>query len=262
MSAADLRVRVDRWGRHIDPLRNANHILHAEPAAVLETVNQAAVESAWSESWFGSDAAVRVAMSSVFGSEPLPTGAAVAGSLNHTSWESLVVGSSLPIREVDAHLERSGDVVANRGASGIDGFVSTALGVSSARRRTVAVTGDLGLLHDTNGFLAKADSDLVVVVVDNDGGGLFDGLPQARHAPSYERLFVAPQHRDLAKFAAFHELTYDEVIDVTELADVVDTNLVARGVSLVRVPVSREVDLKMRQNLDDAARTTLSLFDA
>lgn len=262
VSAAHERIRVDRWGRHIDPQRNATHILHAEPVTVLETLKPLAQgESSWSETWFETDAALRADISSVIESEPRPTGAAVSEALNHSSWETLVVGSSLPIREVDGHLLRSGRVVANRGASGIDGFVSTALGVSSVGKQTVAITGDLGLLHDANGFLAESDDDLVVVVIDNDGGGLFDGLPQAQHAPSYERLFVASQHRDLGKLAAFHNLTYDEVSDVTELADVVDTNLATGGVSLLRVPVSREVDLTMRQLLDEAARSTVSLLD-
>jgi 2-succinyl-5-enolpyruvyl-6-hydroxy-3-cyclohexene-1-carboxylate synthase len=263
VSSASERIRVDRWGRHIDPQRNATHILHADPVAALETLKPLAQgESSWSETWFETDAALRAEMSLVIESEPRSTGAAISQALNHSSWETLVVGSSLPIREVDAHLLRSGHVVANRGASGIDGFVSTALGVSSAGNQTVAITGDLGLLHDANGFLVESDDDLVVVVIDNDGGGLFDGLPQARHAPFYERLFVASQHRDLGKLAAFHNLTYDEVSDVAKLAEVVDTNLAVGGVSLIRVPVSREVDLAMRQLLDEAAGSTVSLLDA
>ena len=263
VSAADTRIRVDRWGRHIDPARNASHILQADPVGVLETLIPAArSNNAWSETWFEIDAALRVRMSDLIDSEPSPTGAAVAESLNRSSWGTLVVGSSLPIREVDAHLGRSGEVVANRGASGIDGFVSTALGVASARPRAVAITGDLGLLHDANGFLTDSGDDLVVIVVDNNGGGLFDGLPQARHAPSFERLFVAPQHRDLEILAHLHNLNYVEVTDVTELAEVVDIELIRSGISLIRVPVSRDVDLKMRQVLDDLARESVRSADS
>jgi 2-succinyl-5-enolpyruvyl-6-hydroxy-3-cyclohexene-1-carboxylate synthase len=189
-----------------------------------------------------------------------PTGAAIAKSLDHSAWESLVVGSSLPIREVDAHLARSGEVIANRGASGIDGFISTALGVSSVKRRTVALTGDLGLLHDANGFLSDSDDDLVIVVVDNDGGGLFDGLPPAQHAPSYERLFVASQERELAQLARFHDLEYFETSAISELPALVDAGLDAGGVSLIRVPVSRRVDLEMRHQLDDVAREAVGLL--
>jgi 2-succinyl-5-enolpyruvyl-6-hydroxy-3-cyclohexene-1-carboxylate synthase len=200
-------------------------------------------------------------MAQVIDSQQLPTGAAIARSLSKARWETLVVGSSLPIREVDAHLNRSGDIIANRGASGIDGFVSTALGVSSTRRRTLAITGDLGLLHDANGFLTDSDDDLVIVVVDNNGGGLFDGLPQARHAPSYERLFVAPQQRDLAKLSEFHNLGYIEINKVSELPDAVDSMMEGGGLSLIRVPVSRPTDMEMRQQLDQAARSAVDLFE-
>jgi 2-succinyl-5-enolpyruvyl-6-hydroxy-3-cyclohexene-1-carboxylate synthase len=75
------------------------------------------------------------------------SGGAVAVVLNDIDWQALVVASSLPIREVDAHLTRAGPVFANRGASGIDGFVSSALGVASTHQRTLALTGDLSLLH-------------------------------------------------------------------------------------------------------------------
>jgi len=97
--------------------------------------------------------------------------------------------------------------------------------------------------------------------VDNNGGGLFDGLPPARHSPSYERLFVADQQRDLAKFSAFHNLSHVDVTAVSELADAVDAGLDAGGVSLIRVPVSRRVDLETHQALDDAARLVLDLLE-
>lgn len=264
ISTANVRIRVDRWGRHIDPNGNATHILQADPVVALDSVQQPDNgERRWLETWMKTNGAVEIAMAQLIKAQPSPTGAAIAKSVGHSSsWESLVVGSSLPIREVDAHLGRSGDVVANRGASGIDGFVSTALGVSSVRSRTVALSGDLGLLHDGNGLLSDGDDDLVIVVVDNDGGGLFDGLPPARHAPSYERLFVASQDRDLEKFARFHNLTYLETSVVSELPGFVDARLDAGGISLIRVPVSRAADLEMRLALDDVARDTVGLLES
>ena len=261
ISAASVRIRVDSWGRHIDPRRNATHILKADPVAALETLKPLAnTDQGWSDSWLEADRSVEAAMARVIDAARSPTGAAIAKSLDHSAWESLVVGSSLPIREVDAHLARSGEVIANRGASGIDGFISTALGVSSVKRRTVALTGDLGLLHDANGFLSDSDDDLVIVVVDNDGGGLFDGLPPAQHAPSYERLFVASQERELAQLARFHDLEYFETSAISELPALVDAGLDAGGVSLIRVPVSRRVDLEMRHQLDDVAREAVGLL--
>lgn len=178
------------------------------------------------------------------------SGAAVAGVLNDVSWETLVVSSSLPIREIDAHLVRGGPVHANRGVSGIDGFVSTALGVAGASSRTLALCGDLSLLHDGNGFIHDGAIDVTVVVVDNGGGGLFDSLPQARWAPDYERLFVAPPRRDLEVFARFHGLGYTEAGSVEALRVSCEESLGRPGADLIRVPVDRSSDLALRAQLD------------
>ena len=191
------RVRVDSWGRHIDPRRNATHRLVVDPVAFLSTM-EAAPEPGWAEGWRGAQERVRKAVS---GAVEWGTGAAVVGALEETGMACLVAASSLPIREVDAHLRGPVRVVANRGASGIDGIVSTALGVSTVTPGTVLLTGDLSLYHDANGFLSEDGVGLVTVVIDNGGGGLFDSLPTAAHAPSFERLFVTPpvEGGDLAR---------------------------------------------------------------
>jgi 2-succinyl-5-enolpyruvyl-6-hydroxy-3-cyclohexene-1-carboxylate synthase len=178
------------------------------------------------------------------------TGPAVAATLDQVEWGALVVSSSLPVRDVDAHLRRSGPVHANRGASGIDGFVSTALGVAGAIPRTLALAGDLSALHDSNGFLHDDDIDLVLVVVDNGGGGLFDLLPQAIHAPDYERLFLTPHHRSFEVLARFHGLRYVEVTDRAGLTAEASRALERGGVDLIRVAVDRRTDLRIRAQLD------------
>lgn len=148
-------------------------------------------------------------------------------------------------------MQRSGPVFANRGASGIDGFVSTALGVASRRPRTLALAGDLSLLHDSNGFLHDDSLDLTMVVVDNQGGGLFDSLPQAVHAPDYERLFVTDPHRDLEILARFHGLRYSEASDRETLEIAASEALERSGIDLIRVPVDRAHDLKVRAQLEE-----------
>lgn len=124
-----------------------------------------------------------------------PTGAAV------------VVSSSMPVRDVEWFgPHRDGvSVLANRGANGIDGVVSTAVGVAVTGRQTIALVGDLAFLHDSNGLLG-ADArgiDLTIVVVDNDGGGIFSFLPQVDRLPSatFERAFGTPHGLDLVAVA-------------------------------------------------------------
>lgn len=249
VASAGMRVRVDGWGRVFDPERNATHRLHCDVVELLGLAEGVA-DPGWSDSWLEVDAATRAGLASVLEHETEMSGALVARAINDVGWESLVVASSLPIREIDAHLVRGGPVHANRGVSGIDGFVSTAFGVAGESPRTLALTGDLSLLHDANGFLHDAAIDLTLVVIDNGGGGLFDSLPQARHAPEYERLFVTPPGRDLEALARFHRLGYSEASDPAQLRDMCDESLGRAGVDLIRVGVNRVYDLALRTRLD------------
>lgn len=250
VASAETRIRIDLWGRRIDPRRNATQVLAGDVNDLLQGVLGAA-DAGWSAVWSEADRQCRARMDGLLASADGMSGAQVAATLNDVAWHSLVVASSLPIREVDAHLQRSGPIFANRGASGIDGFVSTALGVASRRPRTLALAGDLSLLHDSNGFLHDGSLDLTMVVVDNQGGGLFDSLPQAVHAPDYERLFVTNPKRDLEIFARFHGLRYAEARDRETLKIVAGEALERPGIDLIRVPVDRAYDLKVRNQLEE-----------
>jgi 2-succinyl-5-enolpyruvyl-6-hydroxy-3-cyclohexene-1-carboxylate synthase len=247
VAAASNRLRVDRWGRHIDPRRNATNVLCADPVDLVGSIDGTAARS-WPELWRRVDDEAGEKRRAMVASAGL-TGALVAVTLNDIEWGALVAASSLPIREVDAHLERSGPVFANRGASGIDGFVSMAAGVASVMPGTVAMAGDLSFLHDSNGLLTDSVVDLTIVVVDNHGGGLFDSLPQRRHAPEFERLFVTPPSRDLAALARFHGARAEIVSSVEELRRNVADGVGRAGVDVIIVPVDREKDLDLRCQL-------------
>jgi 2-succinyl-5-enolpyruvyl-6-hydroxy-3-cyclohexene-1-carboxylate synthase len=160
----------------------------------------------------------------------------------------------MPIRDVDAHFGGAARVIANRGASGIDGFVSTALGAASIGPRTVALAGDLSWLHDAGGLVVDDVVDVVFVVVDNGGGGLFDLLPQAEHAPGFERLFVTPHRLDLAALGSAYRLDASVTENFDDLRHSLRERLVSGGAHLLVVPVDRETDLKARRGLDDTAR--------
>lgn len=256
IAEARYRFRVDSAGRNIDPALNATAVIHADPVSLLTSLVPDVTEGEWAQTWIQTDQAVREATSTYLAGLREPTGAGIAAALDASSWETLVVASSLPIRDVDAQLTRTGTVIGNRGASGIDGFVSTALGVASARSNTVALSGDLSLLHDSNGFLASDEEDLVIVVADNKGGGLFDSLPQARHAPAFERLFITPPKRALYRLAEFHELAYAETVELSGLSDLILVGLERGGTTLLRVPVDRQSDVACRRALDQIGAET------
>ena len=245
VAVAAARIRVDRWGRHIDPGRNATAVISADPVDFLRGVPESPVGS-WEHGWRDADDAVRARVVAAIEARDRMTGGGVAHALNQVERGAVVVASSLPVREVDAHLTTPGPVFANRGASGIDGFVSTALGVASVIPGTIAFAGDLSLLHDSNGFLNDAPTDMTLIVVDNSGGGLFDSLPQARHAPEFERLFITPPKRDLADLLRFHGASVMSAYRPQELVEAVDESVGRPGLDAVIVPVDRIYDLEMR----------------
>jgi len=248
IATAPTRVRIDRWGRRVDPERNATHVLHGDVGELLEQARP--VSNEWALSWSEADQRARSRLREILSETRAMSGPAVVVAVDDLDWAALAVASSLPIRDVDAHLDHPGPVFANRGASGIDGFVSTALGVASRIPQTLALAGDLSLLHDSNGFIVDAAIDVTIVVVDNEGGGLFDSLPQARHAPEYERLFVTRPNRSFRDLARFHGLRYEEAGDMAGLARAVGESLHRPGIDLIRVSVDREHDLAVRAQME------------
>lgn len=260
-AAAEHRIRVDSWGRTIDPGRNATVRVRTDPVGLISTVDPVADDGDWEEAWQRSAGAVRSAMASWLDANPRNSGAHVVAGLDRAGWGCLVVGSSLPIREVDAFLTRPGPVIANRGASGVDGFVSTALGVASAVPGTVGLSGDLGLFHDSNGYLGEEAGDLTMVVLENGGGGLFDSLPTATHAPFFERLFITPHHRRIVDLARFHGLRHTLATEASDLAELVEDSLRRGGRSVVEVPIDRALDRETRKTLDQVGRSALGTVE-
>lgn len=245
VASASNRIRIDRWGRNIDPRRNATATLAADAVELLRGVSSGP-EGTWLSRWRDADAEMRARTVAAIEHRDRMSGGGVAHALNSVERGALVVASSLPVREIDAHLTTPGPVYGNRGASGIDGFVSTALGVAAMIPGTLAFTGDLSLLHDSNGFLHDGSTDLTIVVVDNGGGGLFDSLPQARHAPEFERLFITPPRRDIAELLRFHGARVALATSPQDLVEASARAVGRPGLDGVIVPVDRGYDLQAR----------------
>ena len=125
----------------------------------------------------------------------------------------LVVASSMPVRDLDTYAAAGGapvPVAANRGASGIDGTVATAAGFARGLERPVTLLiGDLALLHDLNSLAMLRDVHVVVVVLNNDGGGIFSFLPVARHEEFFEPYFGTPQGVGFEPAAKMFGLDYE-----------------------------------------------------
>ena len=187
--------------------------------------------SAWARSWLTADARVMAAVDAGLDAGDALTEPRLARDLaaGLPDGALLWAASSLPIRDLDQQMApRQGlRVLASRGASGIDGLVSSAIGAAVAHQAAgggpaVALLGDLALLHDTPGLLLGPDEsrpDLLIVVVNNDGGGIFSQLEQAAFPDSFERVFGTPHGTSVADLAAAARLPYRAVRTVADLAD-------------------------------------------
>lgn len=158
---------------------------------------------------------------------------------------TIIAGNSLSVRQCDwfMGLARPGTrVMGNRGASGIDGMVSTALGIAATRRNTVAVLGDLTFLHDLNGLHAAPGIDGVLVVVNNGGGGIFDHLPQSGLA-EFTTGWLTPHPVDIGRAAALFGLRHARTHDGETAAALVLEALARPGLDVIELTVDRAASL-------------------
>ncbi|HEY8058837.1 MAG TPA: thiamine pyrophosphate-dependent enzyme, partial [Acidimicrobiales bacterium] len=252
----ELYVVVDPNGASADPDRTASHLV----ADVLAPPPTAA-PAEWLAAWRTADDVVQDVLDAALGEALDDPGVArtVVGALPPNA--DLVVASSMPVRDVEWFGGPTlGRVLANRGANGIDGVVSTAVGVALGGRPTVALVGDLAFLHDTNALLGAVDRDvsLTVVVVDNDGGAIFSFLPQAEQLPGdeFERLFGTPHGLDLVEVARAHGVDAFAVTSLDELAATVAQPAPGIGVRVIRT--DRQANVAVHQRLYTAVADALA----
>lgn len=244
------QVLVDPAGWWATPDRPPGEVVVASPElvcrAVAERVRPERLEKAggageWARLWSRAESLAQEAIDTALAGETGVTEPALARGLlaDMPAGGTVFVSSSMPVREVEwwSRPRHGVRVLANRGANGIDGVLSTALGVaagSSGRlhnnarnnyalnNNVTALVGDLAFLYDASVLLAahKAGFDLDVVVVDNDGGGIFSFLPQAMGQPPerFERLWGTPHRADVAAVARAYGAAVEEVADINSLA--------------------------------------------
>ena len=221
--------------------------------------------SGWLDCWLAVAGAARAAADGELGAvasaadgqtEPAIARAVVRGVGAGTT---LVVSSSMPIRDVERYAvpRREVRVVANRGANGIDGVVSTAVGVAAGSGSPAALLiGDVAFLHDSNGLLGAAGRgiDLVCVVVDNDGGGIFSFLPQARAlaADRFEALFGTPHGLDLVGLAAAYGVRARRLDPREDVTGAVAEAAAEGGVQVLVVRTDRTANVEAHRRVDDA----------
>ncbi len=244
-----VHVQVHAQGRTIDPLGIVTERVYGEVSTVCEAVEplvEVVRDDTWLAAWTAAEATAQTAIAATVDASTTAglTEPAVARALSTISGR-LVLSASMPVRDVEWFGAASTTVVhSNRGANGIDGVIATAIGVAIASDEpTVLLLGDVAFCHDQSSLtgLAARQLPLTLVVVDNDGGGIFSFLPQrtALSTERFEQLFGTPHGTDLVAVARAHGLgarTVDSVDDL--LAAVSD-----REATVVRIESDRDRNL-------------------
>ena len=270
-------IVIDGDGGWREPALLPATFVHADAVATAESlaalVRRAGDAEAWPAAWRAADDAASRAMTGwlasldePFEGAPFP---ALAGLLPDGA--VLWAGSSMPVRDMDAWLPstaRAISVRANRGANGIDGVISSALGAAASGAPTALVIGDVSFLHDATalGTARQLGLSLAIVLVDNDGGGIFSFLPQAQPAAAmpgtglpehFEQLFGTPHGSDLPSVIRAFGAGYREA-GARDLRDAIGRGLAEPGVNVVGLRSDRARNLELHREAAAAVQTALA----
>jgi 2-succinyl-5-enolpyruvyl-6-hydroxy-3-cyclohexene-1-carboxylate synthase len=254
-------IDPDRWW--LDPGRSAAQMIGADVGDTLTRAGATIDEtpSDWLDVWLDAERAARKALDDALDGDERATEPRVARDLAALAPDgsNLVVASSMPVRDLDWFMDaRSGiRIYGNRGASGIDGFVSTAVGIGLATGKpTYALAGDLSMLHDQNGLLGASERgvDLTFVVLNNDGGGIFSFLPQAEFPSHFETLFGTPHGIDFERLAGVYGLGYRYLDRAADLAGAIE----GEGIRVVEVRTDRDENVAIHRRAWAAVETAVS----
>jgi 2-succinyl-5-enolpyruvyl-6-hydroxy-3-cyclohexene-1-carboxylate synthase len=249
---------VDSGAGWREPSMSASDMLYCDEAVFCNKVRSSGEtknDSAYFDKWLAVNNLAKEQLSAVSMVEWLSE-----GKLFHQLAEmlpegaTLFVGNSMPIRDLDSFFlfnNKKIKVMANRGANGIDGVVSTALGVASVTQPCYLVLGDLTFYHDLNGLLAAKlyNLDINILLINNNGGGIFSFLPQANEPKHFEKLFGTPLDLDFRHVVEMYKGKYDLIKDWSHFSAVFAENQSVEGLKVMEIQTIRDRNLTEHRDL-------------
>jgi 2-succinyl-5-enolpyruvyl-6-hydroxy-3-cyclohexene-1-carboxylate synthase len=258
--AAAHHVLVDGGAGWRDPLGLSTQVLHVDARLLCRALAEdlpLRAPAPWATDWFRRDRLARAAIADYLATLDEPFEGAIFSGLASLLPEEATIfaGNSMPVRDMDTFLPgspRNWRVLSNRGANGIDGVVSSALGASAAGGGPVVlVIGDISFYHDLNGLLAARQHglDLLVVLVHNDGGGIFSFLPQAEHPEHFELLFGTPHGLDFQPFVEGYGGRFVRLEDWRSFGMRVSDALERGGLQVLEVRTERQRNVQLHRHV-------------
>ncbi|MBO1050112.1 MAG: 2-succinyl-5-enolpyruvyl-6-hydroxy-3-cyclohexene-1-carboxylic-acid synthase [Dolichospermum sp. DEX182a] len=247
------RFIIDNCDQNLDPLHGKTTHLRISVTEIGKLEIEELAKSEYLQKWCISEKQVRKNIDDYFENvdELIESKTAWLISQNLPTETPLFIANSMPVRDVEFFWKPNNLRIKpyfNRGANGIDGTLSTALGIAHHQQSSVMLTGDLSLLHDTNGFLIrnKFIGHLTIILINNNGGGIFEMLPIAQFNPPFEEFFATPQNIDFAQLCATYNVQYNLINSWEELKDSLK-QLPKTGIRVLEVKTNRKRDVIWRK---------------
>ncbi|WP_442937564.1 2-succinyl-5-enolpyruvyl-6-hydroxy-3-cyclohexene-1-carboxylic-acid synthase [Nostoc sp.] len=244
---------IDNSDQNLDPLHGRTTHLRISVEDIKAEERNLSFSSDYGKKWCDAEAKVRLVVDQTMGKidEIIESKAAWLISQILPPETPLFIANSMPVRDVEYFWKPNNLGVRsyfNRGANGIDGTLSTALGIAHRQQSSVMLTGDLALLHDTNGFLIrnKFVGHLTIVLINNNGGGIFEMLPIAKFDPPFEEFFGTPQDIDFAQLCATYNVQHELITSWQQLQQRLNP-LPTQGIRVLELRTNRKADAKWRQ---------------
>ncbi|MHC5741183.1 MAG: 2-succinyl-5-enolpyruvyl-6-hydroxy-3-cyclohexene-1-carboxylic-acid synthase [Nostoc sp.] len=245
---------IDPSDQNLDPLHGRTTHLRISVEEIKVEEGNLSLSSDYVQEWCNAEAKVRLVVDQTMGKidEIIESKAAWLISQILPPGTPLFIANSMPVRDVEYFWKPNNLGVRshfNRGANGIDGTLSTALGIAHRQQSSVMLTGDLALLHDTNGFLIrnKFVGHLTIVLINNNGGGIFEMLPIAKFEPPFEEFFGTPQDIDFAQLCATYNVQHELITSWEQLQQRLNP-LPATVIRVLELQTNRKADAKWRQD--------------
>ncbi|MGM0903263.1 MAG: 2-succinyl-5-enolpyruvyl-6-hydroxy-3-cyclohexene-1-carboxylic-acid synthase [Bacillota bacterium] len=252
------QIVVDGGSGWRDPLTAATEMVHCDESLFCRTISEyikPREHSVYLEKWKSINEHTKFKLSAIRDIPELSEGKLfhlLADMLPENA--TLFVGNSMPIRDLDSFFfsnKKGIKVMGNRGANGIDGIVSTALGVATVSQPLYLVLGDLTFFHDLNGLVAAKlfKLNVTVLLINNNGGGIFSFLPQAEHPKHFETLFGTPLELDFQHVIEMYGGSYEKVHDWDHYHQVFANDLQASGLRVLEISTDRDRNLSEHRDL-------------
>ena len=259
-------VCVDPWWQWTDPLAAVSEFHHVGGDEWIDAALESAVptDPEWLSTWRSYESVAQAVIERELSGELSEPSVARALARHAAAVEgTIMVSASMPMRDLEwfgPALPVPPAVMANRGANGIDGVVSTALGIAASGRRTFALIGDLAFLHDVSGLVNLPDVPCTFIVLDNGGGGIFSFLPQAGalEPDRFDLLFGTPPSSDVGNVARGFGLDVREAASAPDFDDALAASGSALAPALIRVKLrGRAENIALHEAINQAVRLAL-----